>query len=193
MNKFLVLFLIGILAVSCSNGNGPKNSNKETKTKSETSWFFDRFGYGTAYESATFSLESFSLSEYRSLIAAIKENHEVFAMHVLGKTLLPYLQKTPEDKLYENLKEEIYDKEFLKIILSNDPSLIRYIPAELSFYKQIAYWLVENNPYALEYLTDEMKDDDEIVSAAIQKDASAINLASERLIKKHKSPEAGNP
>ena len=134
-----------------------------------------------------------------ALIVAEKDHKllfEVFSENILSDKDILNICFSINDKvefkkkLYENtwaikyIEPNLW-KDDLKIIqkaLKNDGSLFEILPEEFKHNKRLALIAIKNFPDALEYCSEELYDDEEIINAALQEDSEDIlSYASDRL------------
>jgi len=135
-------------------------------------WFFSRYGNSTDYMSANITAQSFTLDQYRELIAAAEKKNEI-AWGALKQTIFPYLESNPDDPAFQHVKKKLYSREFLFRVASNfiavDPTLFRYMPSEVLGDRKFVTDLVQENPYSFYQLPKKWRGDRELFRIALKK------------------------
>jgi predicted secreted protein len=100
----------------------------------EMDWFFSRYGSSTSFQDNTFNADSFSVDEYRRLIAATHESGiGTSAPLVLKRTLYTYLHAHPDESKYLYLKKKLYSQEFLLDMLTAQQfDVLPMLPVDLA-------------------------------------------------------------
>lgn len=80
--------------------------------KPDMKWYYKKFGYGTSYMEAGIKVNTFSMDEYRKLMAATAKG-DSGAWTTLHLSIYPHLKKDPDDKAYQYLKKKLYSREFI--------------------------------------------------------------------------------
>lgn len=181
-------------------------------TTKDFGWFFERYGEGTAYESADMQAATFTPEEYRSMIREANEEHGYIAAEILGRTLFAQLRKNPSDPKLAYFKElldsEAYwlkvrnnalisflpeslakDKDFIKKAILNQPSTaaayLRVGPATVQDDAELVLKTVDaNSHWSLQNASKRLLDNEEFMLKALRINKRAISFASERLKKK---------
>ena len=109
-------------------------------------------------------------------ISTIQYNDKTIA--IIGSTLWSYVKETESINDFKNILEK--SNEYISKEMFNDfhKKSLKYIPIELV---EIIELEIIDNPLLLEYLSDELRDDENIVKLAVNKDVNSFQFASERL------------
>lgn len=116
-------------------------------------WLVTRFGESTWYYSQKLDMTSFSMDDYRNLMAAAANGNEG-AWDALLYTILTHLKNNPYDANYAYLKKHLYSEEYLASVIQypyvwNLPQLFEYIPAT----GKLLHLTLGNNPDAVFYIS----------------------------------------
>jgi hypothetical protein len=157
----------------------PKSWVADTYASSgDMDWFNTRYGDATAVSEAQLSEKSFSITEYRELIAAAEHGNRT-AVDALRRSIFPYLQNHSDDLAYSYLKPKLYSAEtFINISKSGDVGLLQFLPASLvnkEFLEKMSNSLDKTNEYCLTYLPEALRNTEEYEKIALEKHPSAIS------------------
>lgn len=138
----------------------------------DTQWLSQRFGDSTWYYNQNFTVQSFSMDEYRSLMRAAENGNEQ-AWSALYVTILKHLRENPDDPSYAYLKKRLYSEEFIINVLGNpyaynNPDFFSVVP-----YSHAA--LLTALQYSSEFfntMPDEYWNDREIVLLSMNNNAN---------------------
>ena len=83
----------------------------------------------------------------------------------------------------EEKKEVLKNREVLKKVLEKETSILKFISDEYKNDREIMLIAINTNPYALEHAGEKIKNDKEVVMTAVKKDGFVINYVSEYLKK----------
>jgi hypothetical protein len=120
----------------------PRTAIDTYAAPADMDWFYSRFGGSTAFQDNTFNADSFSMDDYRRLIAATHESHAgTSAPLVLKLSIYRHLRQRPDDLKYQYLKPKLYSPEFLyDMVLSDQFDVLPLVPTDLG--KQVfTEWL----------------------------------------------------
>lgn len=90
--------------------------NQDNSPEYGVYWFEEHFMDNASTDTANFTVESFSLNQYRTFIRKLKYNlyGKDKARELLLDTIYEHLKKHPDDPKYAYLKKKFYSAEFLK-------------------------------------------------------------------------------
>lgn len=179
-----------------SDGKKPRNepSHEELSfdaydPKRDMAWFFERFNYSTFYYPTKMNVKTFDTEEYQKLIKVLLYEKESwgdmsrFAGIALRYSLFRYLNNHPDDPKYQLLKKKIESKDFMRIIVKsyfNFPANgFAYHPVIED--KTFLLELISIRPYSLVLGSERLRDDMDVVKAAVEKDGTMLQHASEKL------------
>ncbi len=140
----------------------------DPKASADITWFTARFGASTWEYPGKFTLETFSIDEYRRLIdAAAERSYDGVALTALMLTLLPHLREHPGDPKYAELARTLHSFEYVKRV--HDVRLVGAMPARW-FTKPRVLALVREKavgPWVYPHLPAKYQQDSAVVEAVV--------------------------
>ena len=132
--------------------------------------------------------ENLIFSIYKNFTNHFVNNHNEYLLICMNiNTDINYLDKIFNDYYtYDFNVDLVQDYYFAYFFVSINGNILYYLSNEFKENKEIVLIAVENSGYALEFVSDKFKEDEEIVIEAIKEDGNAIQFASNTL-KKNKS------
>jgi hypothetical protein len=135
-------------------------------------WLYDRAGRSTWYYETKISLNTFSESEYRSLIKYVysfpldsDSSSKSAAVYALQYSAYKALATDSANDIVLSFKDVLLSQPFLKKAVSDSLSLIQYVPRYLPHYMDVIVESIEFNPLSFDYIDLRYKISPEPISA----------------------------
>lgn len=135
-------------------------------------WMYDKVGRSTWYYEAQIDENTFTEDEYKQLMKIVysstDEDDRIIkhaATYALQYSAFEALENGSVNDTVLAFKSALYSEDFLSAAVQESPSLIGYLPVELSYYDTISVIAIENNPFAFDYMPLIKKSSDASVSA----------------------------
>ena len=147
-------------------------ANIEKMSMPKIEWMYDKVGRSTWFYEAQIDSETFTEDEYKQLMKVVYSSSEDddrivkhAATYALQYSAFEALENGVVNDTLKDLQPALYSEDFLDAAVQESPSLIGYLPSDLTHYDEISVVAIQHNPFAFDYMPLNKKASDAAVSA----------------------------